>query len=227
MKYGVSMSRRTTRSTINHRLILAVMAVAIGACSEQNATSPDIDLDVRGARSSTSNASTSVWLDDATGVLGTGDGLGTRYQNGVCGVGSTLYLSGSNDNIMSTNSSTASDKKCTKLVGGSASSVPRKLRIHWPDGTVENLPGGVNVLQLGTAVTGDYRQVGIHFSGSAKCGERLQFSATDESERLAVTKDGDNAWTISGTDRTARCVVNQVTVGTVTGVNISFRVTAP
>lgn len=207
--------------------LASLLALALAACAEsptQSATEGAVFARVGGAPA---NAAASVYLlptgDPGSGITAGDNLFGGRYQDGKCGVTANVLFSGSNDLISHTNSNTAGDRKCAPY---GSSAVPRRLHVNYGDGFVEVLPGGVNVLNIGTVTSGSaFRQVGIPLSGSARCA-RLQFSATNSAEQLLVTKVA-SGWTVAGTGRTARCLnASNVVTATYT-LNVAFTVTTP
>lgn len=206
--------------------IASLFVLGLTACAESPTQSAIEGAVFARAGGGPSNTAASVYLlptADPGSSITAGDNLfGGRYQDGKCGVTANVLLAGSNDLISHTNSNTAGDRKCVPY---GASAVPRRLHINYGDG-VELLPGGVNVLNIGSVTSGSaYRQVGIPLIGSARCA-RLQFSAIDPAEQVLVTKVS-GGWTVAGTGRTARCLnASNIVTATYT-LNVSFTVTTP
>lgn len=206
--------------------LTSLLALTLTACTKSPTESAIENAVFARAGGALSNAAASVYLlptADPGSSITAGDNLfGGRYQDGRCGVTATVFFSGSNDFISHTTSNSAGDRKCAPY---GSSAVPRRLHIDYGNG-VEVVPGGVNVLNIGTVTSGSaYRQVGIPLTGSARC-TRLQFSATDPAEQVLVTKV-TGGWSVAGTGRTARCLnASNIAVATYT-LNVSFTVTTP
>ncbi len=133
---------------------------------------------------------------DGTGLAVTSDGLygdGTfsSYTDGVCGVTSTLIVSGSGDAIMQTNNPKAPDRRCVNA--------PRRWTLSYDDGFVETIPVFVNLhnlqspnfaIPVGTTVK---RKFGINPTQNTRC-DRLVWG--ENSDSVFVTRTTTNTWQV-------------------------------
>ena len=124
-----------------------------------------------------------------------GDGVFSRYTDGVCGVTAAILVGGSGDAIMQTNNPKAADRRCVNA--------PRTWTLAYDDGVTETIPVFVNLheiqnasytIPVGATVK---RRFGINPTQTTRC-DRLVWGEVGDS--VLVTRSATNTWEVRSQD---------------------------
>lgn len=126
------------------------------------------------------------------------DGANSVYTNGVCGVTAKVFVGGSGDATMQTNSPRASDRQCRDY--------PRKMTLAYDDGVSETIAVFMNLHELQSATFSipvgatAKREFAINPTQTTRC-DRLTWSSGIQGAAIAadsvlVTRVDASTWTV-------------------------------